>query len=196
MGLFDYTKKPWMYTLSGTDENDNSEAGERASVFKGDLARISESSAKKAPKPVHIVSVGTGQTTGDTGSTDSTVFMSFERIEKGYWICPECGTYNDEGLNECSVCACDPATANNTDDDFLNDKNKIQTDSQISAETELQRKIQEEKEDRIKKRHEQEWEEFQRRKRETTETIKDELRVVAWILIAIILVGLMTTGMR
>lgn len=103
MGLFDFLKKPRTDTSTVANKNGNPEAAERTSVFKGDLALISETSTQKKPEPARVAPVSAGQSTENKDSADSVVFMSFTPIKKG-WICPECGTKNDEGLNGCIVC--------------------------------------------------------------------------------------------
>ena len=103
MGLFDFLKKPKTDTPTVTSKDGSSES-ERTSVFKGDLACISENSAEKKTDAVPSTSTNTGRTTENKDSADSVIFMTFAPIKKGSWICQECGTCNDEGLTGCIVC--------------------------------------------------------------------------------------------
>ena len=103
MGLFDFLKKPRTDTSTAANKSGNPESGERTSVFRGDLALISETSTQRKAEPAHVAPVSAGQSTENKDSADSVVFMSFAPIKRG-WICPECGTNNDEGLNGCIVC--------------------------------------------------------------------------------------------
>jgi len=102
MGLIDFLKRSRIDVPMTTDKSSNS--GERTSVFKGDLALISEDSTERNSDLVYTDPVTTCQTTENKDSADSVVFMSFAPIKKRCWICPECGTNNDEGLIGCIVC--------------------------------------------------------------------------------------------
>jgi len=104
MGLFDFMKKPRTDVPMATGKSSDSESRERTSVFKGDLALLNDNSTQKKSETVYVYPVNDSQTIENKDSKDSVVFMSFAPIKKGCWICHECGTSNDEGLNGCVVC--------------------------------------------------------------------------------------------
>lgn len=104
MGLLDFWKK--LKTDDSAEKNkiDNSESENEAVAFKGDLALIGKDSVEKEFEVVHTDLVNTGQATDNKDSPDSVIFMSFILPKKGLWLCPECGTRNEEYLNGCIVC--------------------------------------------------------------------------------------------
>lgn len=97
MGLFDFIKK--LGTIGNT-----SESKEQTSVFKGDLVDINEIGTEEKPKAVHDNPVSAEWGIDNKDSSDSIVFMTFVPPQKVCWVCSECGTINEDGLDGCAVC--------------------------------------------------------------------------------------------
>lgn len=99
MGLFDFWKKKTSDPSPTPVKPDAPEAPE--SRLQGDLIRRVTAIAATEDIP---------PTTDDSpvvytsDSTDSVVFLTFAQVTKKLWICPECGTTNDEELANCVVC--------------------------------------------------------------------------------------------
>lgn len=100
MALFGFLKKS--RSVPPAEAPDKS--GERTIVFKGDLAFIQDEDITKngeRSKTEHAPPHYTGE---NKDSEDSVVYLSFAPVARNIWICPECGTYNEESLNGCVVC--------------------------------------------------------------------------------------------
>lgn len=104
MGLFDFLKKTHTGSSAAVNAGDKPQSEGRTGVFKGDLAHISDTDEERKPESVHTVPGSSSTATDQKDSPDSVVFMSFAPTPKGRWLCPECGTSNEEELSGCIVC--------------------------------------------------------------------------------------------
>lgn len=102
MGLFDFLKKGRSDSSPASGAADKT--GTRMSVFKGDLALLQDPDTTAKKGPVKADDSPPSDSVEAKDSADSVVYMSFAPTAKKSWICPECGTRNEECLNGCIVC--------------------------------------------------------------------------------------------
>ena len=96
MGLLDFFKK----ALGASSDETRDTTLEQAVTFKGDLALIRDGVTTSD----NSNNVAGWHYCENKNSEDSIIYMSFLPAEKGIWVCSECGTHNEEGLNGCIVC--------------------------------------------------------------------------------------------
>ncbi len=104
MGLFDFLKKAKTDNSTAESKGGNSGSGDKASVFKGDLALISENNSDRKSDSGGTAPIINRPPAENKDSSDAVVFMTFPTTNNGNWVCPECGTKNEDSLNGCIVC--------------------------------------------------------------------------------------------
>ena len=96
MGLFDFIKKKKGFESQKLESDGAPEASK--SIFKGDLASLDDRPRYEGDP------YETEESEYQGDSSDSVVFMNFPAQGQAKWLCPECGTLNDENMNGCAVC--------------------------------------------------------------------------------------------
>ena len=102
MGFFEFLKKKNSDQTPEPAAPDKPE--ERKSVFKGDLAFIQDTNETVEEKQSQPKEEPEKYEDWGEDSADSTVYLTFIPAMRNVWICSECGTRNDNGLNGCMVC--------------------------------------------------------------------------------------------
>ncbi len=100
MAIFAFLKKS---RDSSIISSTTKKSGDATKIFKGDLAFIRDAdvfSEEKLNEAEH--SFANMDKAKD--SSDSIIYMSFAPEVRNMWICPECGTRNENNLNGCVVC--------------------------------------------------------------------------------------------
>lgn len=100
MALFAFLKKSCDSSIISSTTK---KSGDATKIFKGDLAFIRDADVfPEGNLNATEYSIANMDETKD--SSDSVIYMSFAPDVRNMWICPECGTRNENNFNGCVVC--------------------------------------------------------------------------------------------